>query len=98
MYIERMLAKEVIKTSKSFKVLLLTGPRQVGKTTLLKSVQQRNRSYVSFDDIDIRSTAVEDPAGFVNNLKLPVLIDEAQYAPQIFPYIKMLVDNTTKNG
>ena len=97
MYIQRSLSKIVLKTSQSFKVLLLTGPRQVGKTTLLKKLQ-KNRSYISLDNKDACIAANEDPAGFIDRLKLPVLIDEVQYAPELFPYIKMIVDQTKKNG
>ena len=97
MYIKRSLSKAVLKASQSFKVLLLTGPRQVGKTTLLKTLQ-KNRSYISLDDKDVCIAANEDPAGFIDRLKLPVLIDEVQYAPNLFSYIKLIVDKTKKNG
>lgn len=98
MHITRTLSKSILETSKSFKILLLTGPRQVGKTTLLQNLQSQNRSYISLDDVDIRLSAKEDPAGFVDQLKLPILIDEVQYAPEIFPYLKMAVDKSSKNG
>lgn len=99
MYIERTLSKTILDANKHFKVLLLTGPRQVGKTTLLKQLQKQSRSYVSLDDLDARAAAKEDPAGFVDRLTLPVLIDEAQYAPELFSYIKMIVDsNDNKRG
>jgi uncharacterized protein len=97
MYIERTLQKIVQDTDKSFPVILLTGPRQVGKTTLLQNITH-NRSYISLDDIDTRAVAQEDPAGFLERLKLPTLIDEVQYAPQLFPYIKMIVDRVKKPG
>lgn len=97
MHIKRTLAKVISNARQSFKVLLLTGPRQVGKTTLLRSLQNTNRSYVSLDHIDVRILAKEDPAGFIDKLKLPVLIDEVQHAPELFSYIKMIVDNTKQN-
>lgn len=98
MYIERTLGNTIKKISGDFKVLLLTGPRQVGKTTLLRKLREEGRSYVSLDEIDTRFSAARDPAGFIKRLKLPVLIDEVQYAPELFPYIKIAVDEAGKNG
>lgn len=98
MHIERTLSQSILDASKSFKVILLTGPRQVGKTTLLENLQKDNRSYVSLDALDVRAAAQEDPAGFIERLKLPVLIDEVQYAPELFPYIKMKVDKLKTPG
>lgn len=97
-HLTRTLAKSVLEVSNSFKVLLLTGPRQVGKTTLLKDVEETSRSYVTLDDLIQRTAAQEDPAGFIERLELPVLIDEVQYAPNLFPYIKMAADKTRKHG
>lgn len=98
MKFSRTLAKAITKTSKNFRVLLLIGPRQVGKTTLLKEVQKGKRSYVTLDDLNARAAANSDPAGFIQRLKLPVLIDEVQYAPDLFPYIKMVVDRRKERG
>ena len=75
MYIERTISGTVTKTSRAFKTLLLTGPRQVGKTTLLNRLREEERSYVSLDEADLRFSAKRDPAGFISRLKLPVLID-----------------------
>ena len=77
---------------------MVTGPRQVGKTTLLKHLADENRSYVTLDDPDIRRMAKTDPALFMQRFTPPVLIDEIQYAPQILPYIKMSADNSGKKG
>lgn len=96
--IKRTLTQAIQDTSKSFKVLMLTGPRQVGKTTLLQKVQKDTRSYISLDDLGARLAAQNDPAGFLDRLSLPVLIDEVQYAPDLFPYIKMIVDKEKKAG
>lgn len=96
--IERTLAKAIRETSDTFKVLLLTGPRQVGKTTLLQEVQKTSRTYVTLDDLGVRLAAQQDPAGFLDRLSLPVLIDEVQYAPELFPYIKMIVDKEKMPG
>ncbi len=98
MHINRTLKSAINKATKSFRVLLLTGPRQVGKTTLLKEAQQKGRSYVTLDDLSMRSAAISDPAGFIQRLKLPVLIDEVQYAPELFSYIKMIVDARKERG
>jgi predicted AAA+ superfamily ATPase len=98
MSIKRTLETSVLEASQSFYIVLVTGPRQVGKTTLLQSLQKGGRSYVSLDDIDQRLAAKQDPAGFIGRLKLPVLIDEVQYAPELFPYIKMLVDTKKEPG
>jgi len=98
MYIKRA-AEEVVKSvSKQFKVLLVTGPRQAGKTTLLKKMAEKERKYVTLDDPDIRFLAKNDPSLFMQRFLPPILIDEIQYAPEILPYIKMSVDNSDKKG
>ena len=96
--ITRTLAHAIKETSDSFKVVLLTGPRQVGKTTLLQEVQKSSRSYVTLDDLGMRLAAQQDPASFLDRLSLPVLIDEVQYAPDLLSYIKMVVDREKQNG
>lgn len=96
--IRRTLGKAILDASASFKVVLLTGPRQVGKTTLLYDVQKGSRSYVTLDDLNMRQAAQQDPASFLDRLELPVLIDEVQYAPNLFPYIKIVVDKVKQNG
>ena len=98
MYISRAIEKSVLKISKTFPVLMVTGPRQVGKTTLLKHLADESRNYVTLDDPDIRSMARTDPALFMQRYTPPVLIDEIQYAPQILPYIKMNVDTSGRKG
>ena len=86
MYIKRAIEDSVLKISKTFPVLLVTGPRQVGKTTLLKRLAGEDRRYVSLDDPDVRRMAKTDPALFMQRYTPPVLIDEIQYAPQILPH------------
>ena len=98
MYIQRTLETSVKSASDDFYVVLLTGSRQVGKTTLLENLSKKNRSYVSLDDMDRRLAAKKDPIGFIESLKLPVLIDEIQYAPELFPAIKMIVDEKKRPG
>ena len=84
--------------SDTFKVLLITGPRQVGKTTLLLSLKPNNMNYVTLDDVNLRRHAQEDPKMFLEEHPWPLLIDEAQYAPELFSYIKIIVDKEQKNG
>ena len=98
MNIKRTLSDHTLEVSKHFKVVLLTGPRQVGKTTLLRKLAGQERSYVTLDDLNARALAQEDPATFVNRLSYPVLIDEVQYAPDLFSYIKMKVDEDKQAG
>lgn len=96
--IKRTLSKAILDVSANFKVVLLTGPRQVGKTTLLRTMQESERCYITLDDLNVRMAAQQDPAGFLDRIKLPALIDEVQYAPNLFPYIKMAVDQSNRNG
>ena len=84
--------------SDTFKVLLITGPRQVGKTTLLLSLKPDNMNYVTLDDVNLRRHAQEDPKMFLEEHPWPLLIDEAQYAPELFSYMKIIVDKEQKNG
>lgn len=98
MYIKRAMEDTVIKVSKMFSVMLVTGPRQVGKTTLLMQLMEPNRKYVTLDDPDVRYLAKKDPALFMQRYTPPVLIDEIQYATELLPYIKMHVDKEKKKG
>ena len=92
MYIKRYLETTIEKLSGCCKVLLVTGPRQVGKTTLLRRLAEGNRTYVTMDDINVRSLAMTEPGLFLQRYKPPLLIDEIQMAPKLLPYIKMYVD------
>lgn len=99
MYITRNIEQTINRISSQFKVLLLTGARQVGKTTLLKHLaQDSNRTYVTLDDLAVRSLALSDPALFLQRYTPPLLIDEIQYAPQLLSYIKIYADNGAQNG
>jgi len=97
-HVKRSIEKVVTQASASFKCLLLCGPRQVGKTTLLESIAEVNRKRVTLDDPQLRSLAKSDPALFLSSYPPPVLIDEVQYAPELFPYIKMRVDRSSQTG
>jgi predicted AAA+ superfamily ATPase len=94
---ERTISGTIEEFSKTFKVLLITGQRQVGKTTLLEKLAKGKRVYVSLDNPKYRLLAQNDPELFLAENPPPILIDEIQYAPQLFPYIKMYVD-THKNN
>lgn len=98
-YISRNLEKVVAEVTKQYPVVLVTGPRQVGKTTMLQKLMEgTSRSYVSLDDLNERSIAKNDPELFLQLHKPPVLIDEVQYAPELFTYIKIYVDRNHNPG
>lgn len=98
-YISRNLETVVSQLTKEYPVVLLTGPRQVGKTTMLKKLMENtNRGYVSLDDLNARNLAKSDPELFLQLHKPPILIDEVQYAPELFTYIKMHVDKNQNPG
>ena len=104
MYITRALEPLVRRYSEHFKVVVVTGPRQVGKTTMLKHLIEQDgaagthRSYVSLDSTATQMLAKEDPALFLQRYHPPVLIDEIQKAPELLPYIKEFVDASDDNG
>lgn len=97
MYIERTLEDKIKKINSQFKVLLITGARQVGKSTLLKHCDSK-RNYISLDDYRAREMAVNEPELFLQRYETPLIIDEIQYAPNILSYIKIAVDNSDKKG
>ena len=97
-YKTRTLEIFFLQASQQFPVMLLTGPRQTGKTTFLRHLAGENRSYVTLDDPMLRALAREEPALFLQRFTSPVLIDEIQYAPQLLPCIKMAVDNEPQAG
>jgi predicted AAA+ superfamily ATPase len=97
-YIPRALEPVICDASDTFKVLLLTGPRQVGKTTLLRELAGPDRRYVTLDDLNARMLAKTDPALFLSRYAPPVLIDEIQYAPELLPRIKLDADNSRESG
>jgi predicted AAA+ superfamily ATPase len=90
-YINRILEKKLQGAIQYAPVIALTGPRQTGKSTMLKNLFPAY-NYISFDAMDIRQSAKSDPEMFVENLQKPIIIDEIQYAPEIIPYIKIYVD------
>ena len=105
MYYSRIIEQTVLETARTFPVVLVTGPRQVGKTTLLRHLAEEagesaegTRRYVTLDDPDLRELARRDPGLFLQRFAPPVLIDEIQYAPELLPYIKMRVDEARRPG
>ncbi len=98
MYLSRQLESSVKKASKQFPVLLLTGARQVGKTTLLRHLARDNRTYVTLDDPLVLNLAREDAALFLKRYRPPLLIDEIQYAPGLLPHLKMIADDDGRPG
>lgn len=78
--------------------MLVTGSGQVGKTTLLLSLKPKERGYVSLGDDVLRKQANDDPKLFLESHPAPLLIDEVQYAPRLFSYIKINVDKEDRNG
>ena len=98
-YISRNLEAVVMQVTREFPAVLVTGPRQVGKTTMLQKLMEgTDRKYVSLDDLNERSLAKTDPELFLQAHKPPVLIDEVQYAPELFPYIKIYADSHHEPG
>lgn len=98
MYLTRTLEKFISGAAASFPVILLTGARQVGKTTLLRALGAETRTYVTLDDPLVLQLARQDPALFMQRFTAPVLIDEIQYAPGLLPFIKMAVDENRTPG
>lgn len=98
MYKSRTLKQIIKNSSKNFKAILICGMRQIGKTTFLKNICEDNRTYVTLDNPNDLLMAKQEPQFFFQTYKPPLLIDEIQYAPEIFPYIKMLVDKSDDKG
>lgn len=95
LYMERHMEKRVMELSESWPAILLTGPRQAGKTTMLQKLAEKEntgREYVSLDDLALRALAKTDPKLFLQLHRPPLLIDEVQYAPELFTYIKIHID------
>jgi predicted AAA+ superfamily ATPase len=92
MYIQRTIEKTIKSVSRGFPVLLLTGMRQIGKSWVMEHLAESGRKYVSLDDLRNRELAKKDPERFIQEYPPPVIIDEIQYAPELFTYIKIHVD------
>ncbi|TAH64181.1 MAG: ATP-binding protein [Anaerolineaceae bacterium] len=100
-YINRNMEEIFLNLNNQYPVILVTGPRQVGKTTMLKRLmvaEEGYRTYVTLDDLNDRNLAKTDPAMFLQLYKPPIFIDEVQYAPELFSYIKIHIDKSNKAG
>ncbi len=98
-YIKRELERKFLAMNEVFKAVMVTGARQVGKSTMLKKLAEGNaRTYVNLDNSRERELAKSDPGLFFQVHKPPILIDEAQKAPELFEHIKMLCDESDKTG
>ena len=98
MFYERTITDTIRNVSETFPVLLVTGPRQVGKSTILERMMEPERKKVSLDNPTMRLLAKTDPELFLQRYSPPFLIDEVQYAPELFPYIKIIVDERKTPG
>ena len=98
-YIERELERKFLEADHFFKAVLVVGARQVGKSTMLKHLaEKQQRTFVTMDDDYARELAIEDPRLFFQTYKLPILIDEIQKAPNLFEYIKVMCDESEERG
>jgi hypothetical protein len=93
-YKKRVLSKTIQRTIKTFPAIVVTGPRQSGKTTLYKMLFSNTHNFVSLENPDIRVRAKEDPVSFLNQYRPPVIIDEIQYLPELLSYIKTEIDSS----
>ena len=90
-YIKRLIEKEILKASRSFPAMLITGPRRSGKTTLLKKLFSKSAYYL-LEDPDIIARIKEDPRSFVEEIKPPCILDEIQNVPELFNYLRTVID------
>lgn len=95
--ISRILTSRLIQASRHFPIVSVMGPRQSGKTTLVRFAFPK-ADYVSFEDPDIRRSVEQDPRGFLGSFRKTLIIDEVQRVPEVFSYIQAFVDERGKNG
>ncbi|MFT4193765.1 ATP-binding protein [Ottowia sp.] len=96
-YVPRQLSATLRRAVRQFPAVLVTGPRQAGKTTLLQHEAGEGFAYVSFDDPVERAFALQDPAGFLDRFgEQPVILDEVQYVPELLPSLKLRIDKARK--
>ncbi|MBI3291291.1 MAG: ATP-binding protein [Elusimicrobia bacterium] len=94
----RVLAGTILRAMKTFPAVVVTGPRQSGKTTLCRMLFSKTHRFVSLEDPDVRVRAKEDPVSFIHQYRPPVVIDEIQYVPDLLSYIKTKIDEHRKAG
>jgi predicted AAA+ superfamily ATPase len=95
--IQRIAEKEIRSISRQFRALAIVGPRQSGKTTLVRKIFP-TKPYVSLEDPDTKQMAIDDPRHFLSLYKNGAIIDEAQRVPALFSYLQGILDNTKKNS
>ncbi|MCE7068043.1 ATP-binding protein [Dyadobacter sp. CY326] len=95
--IERFAASKITQLARSFKSVAITGPRQSGKTTLVKSLFP-DKPYLSLENPDVRRFAQEDPRGFLGRYEQGAIFDEVQRTPELFSYLQEILDNSTETG
>ena len=98
MYIKRKLEQKLLDLSTSFPIVLITGPRQVGKTTFTKQIREPSREYISLEALNNRIFAIDEPDHFLETHKPPVIIDEIQYAPRLLSHILAYVEKHKNYG
>jgi|APFre7841882724_1041349.scaffolds.fasta_scaffold03234_2 predicted AAA+ superfamily ATPase len=94
----RTLEKTLRKALKTFPAVLVTGPRQSGKTTLLSARFKETHRFVSLENPDVRARVLADPIGFLNEHRPPIILDEIQYTPALLHYIKSKIDEDRRPG
>jgi predicted AAA+ superfamily ATPase len=97
MYVKRHIEEAVLRRAKAKGAVVVTGARQVGKTTLIENLRP-DLPKISFDDRQTKLRAIEEPSTFFDIAPPPVFLDEIQYATELFPYIKILLDNSHHKG
>ncbi len=97
-FLPRALARTIRKAMRSFPAIVVTGPRQSGKTTLLREIGRETHAFVSLEAPDVRIRAKEDPRAFLERHPPPVIIDEIQYVPELLSYIKTRIDERRRPG
>ena len=97
MMIQRTAEKELQILARNFRAVVVVGPRQSGKTTLIRKVFHE-KTYVSLENPDIRQYATEDPRGFISNYPRGAILDEIQRVPTLFSYLQQILDETSERG